>query len=284
MKFIIDNYTTTSSSQALYFAEHIHAMEEHEVYMLKQGKESIFDAFDRFGPDVYITSTNLLSRDAVMYMTQQKNINLIVSINGTNNNDVLEIESAILESKINCPFFISNLRDDKQPMTKKIKVIRFMESVDTNFDTEVSIDYNIDKLVVAGKESPNIRNYYGTFHVASQAKELANIADLCLPINILSPLLENYKEVVFQEFGNYIPQLFFHSLAIGKPTYYDLEDQEKADMVDDTCDKVFGVGNKLNYSCVDKITDFKDLQEKVLAKHTSRNRVKSLLSQIPKKK
>ena len=31
MRFIIDNYTTTSSSQALYFAEHIHAMEEHEV-------------------------------------------------------------------------------------------------------------------------------------------------------------------------------------------------------------------------------------------------------------
>ena len=113
---------------------------------------------------------------------------------------------------------------------------------------------------------------------------MADVADLCLPINVLTPLLANYREVVFQEFGNYIPQLFFHSLAIGKPTYYDLEDQDKAEMVDDTCDKVFGVGNKLNYSCVDKITDFKDLQEKVLAKHTSSNRARSLLSQLPKKK
>ena len=52
-----------------------------------------------------------------------------------------------------------------------------MEAVDTNFDNEAQVNYNIDKLVIAGKESPNIRNYHGTFHVASHDQKMADVAD-----------------------------------------------------------------------------------------------------------
>tara|TARA_B100001094_G_scaffold332776_1_gene406427 strand:+ start:6312 stop:7166 length:855 start_codon:yes stop_codon:yes gene_type:complete len=284
MRFIIDNYTTASSSQALYFAEHLNEMEEHEVRMLKQGQESIFDAFDRFKPDFYITSTGLLSKDAVVYISQSKNIKLIISTNDANNSDVVEIESALLDSKINCPFFISNLRDEKKPMTKKTKVIRFMECVDLNFDADVGVDYSIDKLVMVGSNTDSVRNYNGTFHVASHNQDMAKVVDVCLPINLMVSIISKYKEVIFQEIGDYLPQLFFHSIASGIPTYYDLEDKERSDIVDTMCDKVFGVGNKLNYTSSDKITDFDSLKELVLEKHTSTRRVKSLLSQLPTKK
>ena len=284
MRFIIDNYTTASSSQALYFAEHLNEMEEHEVRMLKQGQESIFDAFDRFKPDFYITSTGLLSKDAVVYISQSKNIKLIISTNDANNSDVVEIESALLDSKINCPFFISNLRDEKKPMTKKTKVIRFMECVDLNFDADVGVDYSIDKLVMVGSKTDSVRNYNGTFHVASHNQDMAKVVDVCLPINLMVSIISKYKEVIFQEIGDYLPQLFFHSIASGIPTYYDLEDKERSDVVDTMCDKVFGVGNKLNYTSSDKITDFDSLKELVLEKHTSTRRVKSLLSQLPTKK
>jgi len=284
MKFIIDNYTTNSSSQSLYFAEHINAMEEHQVYMLRQGRESIFDAFDRFQPDVYITSTSLLSKDAVAYISQSKNIDLIVSVNDASNSDVVEIETALLQNKIQCPFFISNLRDEKKPMTKKTKVIRFMECCDTNFDADVGVDYCIDKLIVVGGKTETVRNYNGTFHVASHNTDIAKVVDICLPINLMVSIITKYKEIIFQDIGDYLPQLFFHCLAAGIPTYYDIENIEQSKIVDATCDKVFGIGNKLNYTSSDKITNFSSLKETVLEKHTSARRVKSLLSQIPTKK
>ena len=282
MKFVIDNYADYNSSQALYFQKHIDSSEEHQCIAINERSMSLFDFFDKTLPDCYISSANKFSRDALLYLTENKNIQLILSISNSNNSEVLELESILLESKVNCPFFITNATDDNIPFTKKIKIVRVMEGTDINLDNDLGIDYKIEKAVIVTTDSEKIRRYNSTFHVISSNTELSQVVDIVLPVHMMRASFTHYNEVIFQNFDKHIPQSFFESLAMGKKTYYDIHDKSKADKLDSIMDKIFGVGNSLNYSKPNKLEDFTEIQKKVLEKHTSKNRVKTLLSQIPK--
>lgn len=283
MKFVIDNYADYNSSQPMYLSNHIDESEEHSCMMINQQTMSIYDLFDRTQPDCYITSANKFSKDALAYLEENKNIKLILCVSNTKSSQVLELEDIILEHKINCPFFITNVMDGYIPFTKKIKILRVYEATDLNLDNDIGVDYKIDKAVVVVEGIEKVRRYNSTFHVMSSNVDIAKSVDVILPVHMMKAAFTKYNEIIFQNFDKCVPQAFFESLALGKKTYYDIQDKDQADAMDKLCDKFFGVGNKLNYSKPDKLEDFTDVAKRVLEKHTSTNRVKTLISQIPKK-
>tara|TARA_B100001778_G_scaffold334979_1_gene350163 strand:- start:5608 stop:6459 length:852 start_codon:yes stop_codon:yes gene_type:complete len=283
MKFVIDNYADYNSSQPMYFNNHIDELEEHSCMMINQQSMSIYDLFDRTQPDCYITSSNKFSKDALAYLEENKNIKLILCVSNAKNSQVLELEDILLEHEINCPFFITNVMDGHIPFTKKIKILRVYEATDLNLDNDIGVDYKIDKAVVVVEGIEKIRKYNSTFHVMSSNVDIAKSVDVVLPIHMMKAAFGKYDEIIFQNFNRCVPQAFFESLALGKKTYYDLQDKDQANAMDKLSDKFFGVGNKLNYSKPDKLEDFTDVAKRVLEKHTSVNRVKTLISQIPKK-
>lgn len=282
MKFVIDNYADYNSSQALYMHKCIEEQEGQECIAINERTMSLFDFMDRNKPDCYITSANKFSKDALLYLSENKNIQLILSVSNSQNSEILELESILLDAKVSCPFFITNVMDGYIPFTKKIKILRIMEAVDLNLDNDIGIDYNIDKAIVVMNDVEKIRRYNSTFHVMSSNTNLSQVVDVILPVHMMKASFVHYNEIIFQDFEKCIPQSFFESLAMGKKTYYDLQDKDKADKIDSIMDKIFKIGNSLNYSKPNKMEDFTELQAKVLEKHSSNNRAKTLLSQVPK--
>jgi len=282
MKFVIDNYADYHSSQALYIQKCIDDCEEHECVTITERTMSLFDFMDRNEPDCYITSSNKFSKDALLYLSENKNIQLILSVSNSQNSEILELETILLEAKVSCPFFITNVVDGYIPFTKKIKILRIMEAVDLNLDNDIGVDYNIDKAIIVTTDSEKIRRYNSTFHVMSSNTNLSKVVDIILPVHMMKASFSHYNEIIFQNFDKYIPQSFFESLAMGKKTYYDLHDKDKSDKMDAIIEKMFKVSNSLNYSSPNKIEDFTEIKNKVLEKHTCNNRAKTLLSQIPK--
>lgn len=283
MKFLIDNYAEYDNSQALYFSQHISQSDEHDSIFLSQQNMSLFDTFDKTKPDFYITSASHLSRDAVLYLSENKNVRLLLSVSGTKNNEVIEIEKILLQNKVNCPFFFSDLGDSDLPFTKKIKTIRILNGYDENFELDnPELKFNVDKCVIA-LNSPEIRNYNSTFHVVTTNSKLSKDVDLFLPINWLSQLLANYQEIIFSDLGDSLPQIFFQALSCGKRVYYDIKNETKSEKASKIIDGIFGVGDSLNYKNSEKMLDFSDIRQTVLEKHSSSRRTKTLLSQIPKK-
>lgn len=284
MKFLIDNYATYGSSQAIYFSHHINNTDEHESIFLAEQRASLFDTFDKASPDFYITSAEKLSQDAVLYLSENKNLKLLLSVANVSNREVLEIETILLNTGVSCPFFFSNLGNEDMPFTKKIKTIRIMEAYDENFEIKKpDIKFHVDKCIIVNGRSSEIRNYDSTFHVVATEKDLAKDADFCLPINWLSQIIDNYNEIIFNNISNSLPQIFFQSIALGKKVFYDIKDSDSSSRADTMVNGIFGVGDALNYKNLNKMEDFSELQKIVLEKHSSSRRTKSLLSQIPKK-
>jgi hypothetical protein len=107
--------------------------------------------------------------------------------------------------------------------------------------------------------------------------------DFCLPITMLSSIYSKYEEIIFTEISNSLPQYFFDAIYHGEKVYYDIVDEAKSKLADEIVGSVLKVGNGLNYNNPDKITDFTDLKKHIEEKHSSLNRTKTLLSQLPQK-
>lgn len=282
MKFLIDNYAEYNNSQAIYFQKHLKD-EEHECFFINEPKMSMFDYFDTIKPDIYITSTKKLSKDAVVYLSENQNIRLLLSVMEAKNSEILEIEEILRSHKIDCPFFITNRGDADMPFTKKIKMTRIMHGVDVNMPSDKSIEYKISKAVVTNNNYA-VRNYDSTYHVVSTNQSIAKDVDICLPINVIKTLINNYDEIIFSDIDSHLPQLFFEAISLGKRVYYDIKGDDESLKAEKIINGIFGIGDGLNYKSTNRIEDFSDLQAVVNEKHTSIKRTKTLLSQIPSKK
>jgi hypothetical protein len=119
--------------------------------------------------------------------------------------------------------------------------------------------------------------------VISINKQIKDDVDFCLPITMLSSIYSKYEEIIFTDITRSIPQYFFDAIYRGEKVYYDILDDEKSKMADEIIGSVLKIGNGLNYNNPDKITDFSSLKKHVEEKHSSLNRTKTLLSQLPQK-
>lgn len=279
MRFLIENYASYESTQPLYFHKHISDMPEH-TSMIRTGG-SIFDVFDLFKPDVYISSANKLSRDVVMYLVENKDkdIRLVVCVDGLNNEEIQNLDSVLKSNGVECQFFFSTVNI---PETRRTRVVQIKNGADINLEKSLKIDYNIQKALIVNKPS-QIKNYEGTYHVISTNPQMKDNVDLCLPITMLPSIYPKYEEVIFTDLSTNLPQCFFDAIYSGSRVYYDILDSEKSKKIDEAIDNTFKIGNILNYNSKDKLLDFADLRKKVEEKHSSINRTKTLLSQLPQK-
>lgn len=280
MKFLIENYAGYESTQALYFHKHINDYDDHSS-VIRPNNASVFDAFDAISPDVYIASAHTLSRDAVLYLKENKHkdIKLLICTDGLSVEEVQSLEEVLKKNDVSCHFFFNSAESQN---TKRSRVVHIRNGFDSNIEPALKIDYNIQKAIFVNKSS-KIRNYQGTFHVISTNQQMKDNVDFCLPVTMLPSIYSKYEELIFTDLPHSLPQYFFDAIYHSKKVYYDIVDVEKSKLVDELVGSVFKVGNRLNYNNPDKITDFADIKKHVEEKHSSFNRTKTLLSQLPQK-
>jgi len=280
MKFAIDNYVEHNHTQPLYFHKHINDYEDHEAVLLNNHGAGTYDTFDEIQPDVYITSASLISEEAVQYLSENP-IQTCINIQNIKPKEVLVLEEIIRDKGINCLFFFSNHHKRVQPVTKKIRYHRIMDCADLNLNiADSQLEYNIEKLILCAGDV-EIKNYGKTFHISSTDSELGGAIDFTLPVHLLKTLYSNYEEIILADCNYSLSQCFFDALSIGKKAYYDVIAENERKVIEQTVKTLFGEDYDLYYASDTRTTDFSKIQEIVLEKHTSANRTKTLLSQIP---
>jgi len=277
MKFLIENYSDYTNTQSLYFHSVLKNM-GYDCNTYNQKNQSIYDALDKNSPNYFITHANLLTNDYVAYVTNEKsNIKLLLNVTGLTNDQVIDLDKNFDNDKINCPIFFTNIDQKLLPKIKYRRILTINDAADLNlFKTQSKLKYDmpkaffvLDKLTYK-ESSPH--------HTMTNMVKLKNDVDIFLPETQLSALYTNYSEVIFYGIKSYIPQSFFDAILLGHKVYYITDNNQPIDFID----TVLKPNSSLNYFDHNKMQDFNDLREYVKEKHSSQNRVKTLLSQLPK--
>lgn len=283
MKFLIDNYAEYNNTQALYFHKHINEYEQHSAHIVSNHNMSLYDLFDTFSPDVYITSAHKLSKDSILYLKENqkdKQIKLAISIQGIKNSDVLSIEEILNKHGVNCSFFFLNSSSKTLPFVKKTNIVRIHDCADLNLELNLDIDFKLDRAFIVDQNTTNkLRS--GTYHAISLNPALNGKVDFVLPINLMSAIYKKYDEIIFTDMEDYIPQAFFDAILRGNAVYYQIDNKQHEKVVDEMMAKTFNCEDRLNYNSSNRLSTFDDLKALVIEKHSSQNRTKTLLSQIP---
>ena len=280
MKFVIDNYVEHNHTQPLYFHKHINDdYEEHDAVLLNNHGVGTYDTFDSLQPDVYVTSASLITQEAIDYLSENP-IMTAINVQNIRSSEVLVLEEILVDKKVNCLFFFGSHHKRVQPVTKRIKFQRIMDCADTNLNIgESKLKYHVEKLILCAGDV-EIKNYGKTFHITSTDRELGGAIDFILPVHLLKTLYMNYNEIVVADCNFSLNQCFFDALSLGCKVYYDVISENERQVVANTVNKILGDFD-ISYASQNKIDDFSEIQKIVLEKHTSSNRTKTLLSQIP---
>lgn len=283
MKFIIDNYSSNATSQALYLYSYINNLENHSCY-LNNGDRYIFDILDEYTPDVYITSCHALSYDVIRYLESQKpTFKLMINVDSAKQGEVYTIEEALLNKKIDFQLFGNNTGKNKI-MTKKMKIFNLIDGADLNIVQDKEYWKNkIDIMFVVedSLDTMNVKHVAETlsnktFHLASFTKPTEISTSI---IDARKNLYHNYKNIVFAGLEHGIKQSFFEAILFGEKVYF--VSKNDANDIDALIQKVFKLDISLNFLNENRLEDFEELRNAVLQKHTANSRCKSLLSQLP---
>ena len=255
MRFLISNYSTPWNTEPLYINNCLLNIKENSKIL--NPNNSIYDEFDAFKPDVFITHISHLNKDIIHYILNNGNhILLVINTN--------YVDSESINKVINDLHLIYGIKiilfGEKNIDSSVVENIAFLPSADV-FLPQGEKKYSIQKLIFVEKEE-EITELDGTYHYTSCNNDLFNKVDFTLPINVLNTLFPNYKEIIFKG-GSYIgTQLSFNAIYSGAKVIFDTKEKIHLDKIDD----IFKGGSLLS---------------SVKNRHTCINRVKTLLSQLP---
>lgn len=255
MKFLISNYSTPWNTESFYIHESLSRIGE-EV-SLYNNQNSVYDEFDKFQPDVFITHISFISKDVMHYITKNKKSTLLININNIDTENLQRFSDSLNANQINAIFFGEHDLD-----IKNTQFIKIMPSADIYLNSSGN-QYNIDKLIFVEREE-DIVSLDGTYHYTSCNQNLINKVDFVVPINLLASLFPNYREIIFKGESYIGSQVSFNAIYAGTKVIFDTKNASSLEKIDN----IFK-GNKLLSS--------------VKNKHTCLHRTKSLLSKINNK-
>jgi hypothetical protein len=255
----------------VYFYKALKEIKNLNTFYWPSRQISTYDIFDDTKPDIFITHVGAMDYDLGVYLEDNKISDKLLILLATFNNQPKEdkeyfqqIEESI-NSKIKKNLF---LLSDQDLGLKTIKTIKMnhcadISVIDQKLKYQIPVAYFVDNNKDINKEKEKSYHY-----ISNTIAE----ADICLEQISLARLFNNYNKIVFKNIKMF-SQCFFDALYRCKEVYYTTEDRN----IDEHCEKLFGQVLNINNNNV----NFEKVKQRVLEKHLPKNRIKSLLSQIP---
>lgn len=282
MKFLIENFTTYDSTLPLFLNKELEK-NGHESLLWSQKECSTYDIFDQYQPDIFITHAKIMSKDYIDYCNNnERQIKLLLDVSNLSQKHIFTIEEQLLENNLQCEFMFCHLDKHNIPITKKNRVISLLNCADTNLlnNKKPPLKYNVDKAIFINHPA-QVKPMSGSYHYLTVFEQIRNNVDICLPVMDFCNIYHNYDEIIFRSVYKYIPQSFFDALLHGNKVYYDADEENYTTKTIDLIFKDFG---SLNYKDKNRLQDFSGIKEFIKSKHAPANRLKTLLSQMPKDK
>lgn len=271
MKFVIENYSNNKTTQPLYLHTGLDNQENISATLYENNTRSLFDMLDSTNPEYFITHASLLKRDHIEYCKQNNNIKLIISVQNLQKKDIQNLDQVLHDNDINCPILFLN--SNVIPKIKHRNIIRLMDCADSNLSKQKAIvNYKLNRAYVVDQVH-NIEDKT-PYHVLSTNMELKDKVDICLPEIHLSALYSKYDEIIFLDIKDNVPQSFFDAILLGNKVIYKSDDSDTNTMIEN-------IFKHLTPRNINEC-NFQELKQLVEEKHTEKNRVKTLISQLPK--
>lgn len=275
MKVLISDYSSDLTSEPLYLSTCFNQAGCKSTLLTKQ--TSLYDGFDMCKPDVFITHHDHLSKDLLIYLTENTNhkIDLIINITGIGQDYLTKLDTILSENKIKPTLYFINYYDHS--LASKNNIVSILPAADL-FLTSEAKQYEIEyALMIQSKEDATPLG--DTYHTVTTMKNIDQIADIFLPVHRLCHLYPNYKSIVFRYFNGIFPQAFFDAAIRTDSVFFELVNNANKKILDKQLKKLLGGENYCSLSSKDS----GKIKNITLNKHTCYNRAKSLLSQLPAK-
>ena len=265
MRFLIDNYASNDSTEPYYLNATLNNIEGCVSHIWNRNIGA-YDIFDMTKPDIFIAQKDKISMDAARYISENKNIGMIINITGFTNNELLDLENVVSKHNLSVPFVFNNGFDKLK--SNKINVVNILRGSDIYLLPVEKLEYKIDKAIIVQNKSQIDHKYSGTYHYLSTNDNLVNEVDIVQPVMRIQNIYANYSEIIFKPFYGVVPQIFFDAILNHSNVSYECDGSEKSKLTIEKINSILG-------------EDRSEWQKVVKSKHTCLNRTKSLLSQLP---
>ena len=290
MKALVQNYTTSTSTEAAYLHESLNCLDGVESAFWTDTNVSVFDMFDIVKPDIFITHITLLSDDTLKYLRRNQRIRLILNITGSSQENLDLVNHVIKETKITCPLLFTNQPKRLNSLISRgVKLISVMHGADLfagrrgrrfpEYQIDVGLLTDYDK----GDRLEELLSSFETYHHLTQNPQPLESSDIHMPAFDMHELYGKYRKFVVSVGDPYIPQAFFDAVIYGNKTYYHCKYEAQKDKMKDVLDGVLKIGRFIcgtQKEIAGDDSNFDRVKDTVLEKHTCLNRLARIFSNI----
>lgn len=253
-----------------------------EVTIYRAG-DSIFDYFDLFKPQYFVAPAATLDDSIINYFKLSKGIDtkLILDISYINSNDCETLINFLKNGTVNIPIaFLMSNQNKPEYKNQNFKFLHLPECHDNNIMKTDNKIYDIDFAVFINKQAEK-KIYEPSCHFFAHSFSAQHCTDINFKYIDKVTLLRNYKTAIFRSFpNNVLSQMFFDSVMSNVKVYYDIDNDDDRNAVQDKINAVFQKEFILDYNANNKVEDFSEIQSIIKQKHTSINRTKTFISQL----
>lgn len=267
MRVLIDNYSSRTSTEPIYFEQTMKRVGI-EAVAWNRNQISTYDVFDRVQPDLFITNHNHLDNDIVKYLFgSTKPLDLVLNVTGLDEEKSVALNQLLQDlktKKVNVPFVFSNTPEGiPEARLKDFKTHSILPGADLFIPNHSGLDFEIDAArVYMGEVFVNF-DKHDTYHNI-EIGEKTQFSDFSATAVDMMPLYLKYKQIYFiGKPEDLVSQLLFDSKIRHDNVTLLSDDQERLDTILESVYK----------------TNFASPQD-IKTRHTCLHRTKRLLSKL----
>ena len=274
MRVLIDNYSSRTSTEPIYFEQTMKRVGI-EAVVWNRNQISTYDVFDRVQPDLFITHYNHLDNDIIKYLFgSTKPLDLVLNVTGLDEEKSVALNQLLKDlktKKVNVPFVFSNTPEGiPEARLKDFKTHSILPGADLFIPNHSGLDFEIGTAMLymgdlEGKpyKVQNNSGEHETYHNI-EIGEKTEFSDFSATAVDMMPLYSKYKQICFIGRPEYlVSQLLFDSKIRHDNVKLVSDNQERLDTI-------------LGGVCKTNLASPQDIK----TRHTCLHRTKRLLSKL----
>lgn len=240
MRVLIDNYSSRTSTEPIYFEQTMKRVGI-EAVVWNRNQISTYDVFDRVQPDLFITHHNRLDNDIVKYLFgSTKPLDLVLNVTSLDEEKSVALNQLLKDlktKKVNVPFVFSNTPEGiPEARLKDFKTHSILPGADLFIPNHSGLDFEIDaaRVYMGGVYFSEVfANFdkHDTYHnIEIGAKTQGS--DFSATAVDMMPLYLKYKQICFiGKPEDLVSQLLFDSKIRHDNVTLLSDDQERLDTI-----------------------------------------------------
>lgn len=233
MKILIQNYSSTVSTEAMYLDgcfNNTQGLIQSNIW--DTNAISTFDAIDRTSPNIIISHYSApVLNDIFKYLSKNKKIELVLNITGIPQKHLDILENLMEINSINCPLMVTNLHKSicEVKSAKKRKILNLLPAVDLFIPVLNNVpEYEIEAAVLSDSKEIASKNLnFKTYHKIGIGTN-DDFFDFTVRASNMVSLYNKYKKIVIAStLPTTFSQFFFDAVYHGNRVVLKTNDDKK---------------------------------------------------------